>query len=85
MVSKRKTANSDVPQGTLLNQLVVSLKQQADLLNLNTSQVAAAANVSRVTVSNLFGGKLDNASIDTLERIATALGCGLSINLVKQE
>jgi DNA-binding Xre family transcriptional regulator len=72
-----------VPLGTYLavQQLVADLRHQRQLQKLTLEQVAARAGMDKAALSRLETGKQPNPTVDSLLRIATALGMTIDFRL----
>jgi transcriptional regulator with XRE-family HTH domain len=74
-----KKTNGNVPHGTLLTGLAEAFLVQRNKLGFQFQDVERLSGVSSLTISKLEKGKLENTSIDTLEKIAGALELELKI------
>jgi transcriptional regulator with XRE-family HTH domain len=63
----------------ILTELATSVKQRRAEMNLSQEQLAALAELSRVTVNSLENGKLRNLSLLKAEKLANAIGLGLGV------
>ena len=55
-------------------QFVANLKRLRERKGISQAQLAEAAGLNRVYLAKLESGMMDNPSLDTLDRIAIALG-----------
>lgn len=62
-------------------QLVVSLKEKRESLGLTQEKLAQLSNVPRTTITKVESGSR-NATLETLMRIAEALGTSVELRLV---
>lgn len=69
-----------VSRETLLKQVGESFLLRRNELNLQLIQVADLSGVTTLTISKLEKGKLENTSIETLAKIAAALGMEIIVN-----
>ena len=46
-------------------------------MDYNRSELSRNINLSRQTITNILNGKQKNPKIQTLEKIATAIGCSV--------
>lgn len=73
-------AKKNVPRETILKQVGQVFLLRRNDLNLQLQDVASRSGVTSLTISKLEKGKLENTSVETLEKIASALGMEISIN-----
>lgn len=62
-------------------ELVVSLKEKRESLGLTQEKLAQLSNVPRTTITKVESGSR-NATLETLMRIAEALGASVELRLV---
>jgi transcriptional regulator with XRE-family HTH domain len=72
-------AGKKVPRETILKQVGQVFLLRRNDLNLQLLEVADRSGITTLTISKLEKGKLENTSVETLEKIATALGMEISI------
>lgn len=74
------TRLNNVPRETLsiIGTTIKSIREQ---LQLSLVEVAARSGVSRVTISNLESGRLDNASFESIFKIANVLHKTISFTI----
>ena len=57
--------------------LAENVKYYQELKNMTTAEFASAANLPADTINKIRAGATQNPSMDTLKRMATALGCSI--------
>ena len=57
--------------------LAENVKYYQELKNMTTAEFASAANLPADTINKIRAGATQNPSMDTLRRMATALGCSI--------
>jgi DNA-binding XRE family transcriptional regulator len=62
-------------------QLVIALKEKREALGLTQEHLAKISNVPRTTITKVESGSR-NATLDTLMKIAQALGASVELRLV---
>jgi transcriptional regulator with XRE-family HTH domain len=59
------------------NNIAKTVKRLRERMGLSQEKLARLADVSNNTIINIEAGKQDNPTIDTLSKIANALGVGV--------
>lgn len=82
MATIKKGAKAPVSKTeNILTTFAEQLRVEMAKKNINVSQLVRESGVSEPTVSGIKNGKLKNVSVDTLVKLATALGLEIEVSI----